>query len=100
MKKKIAGLSAAIASVVTALVGSQAFGENPWITNIVVGGLAVTMVLNLFTSEDLSRDLRNGTFEELIRSAIKRIAEDERTSLEIVQNEDGKEDPNGRRPTV
>src|SRR3546814_4302136 len=68
MKKKIAGLSAAIGSVVAALVGSSAFGENPWITNIVVGGLAITMVLNLFTSEDISRDLRNGTFEELIRS--------------------------------
>src|SRR3546814_6264500 len=72
MKKKIAGLSAAIGSVVAALVGSSAFGENPWITNIVVGGLAITMILNLFTSEDISRDLRHGTFEELIRNAVKR----------------------------
>ncbi|HEX7764613.1 MAG TPA: hypothetical protein VF433_13515 [Cellvibrio sp.] len=92
MKKKVAGLSAAIASVVTALVGSQAFGENPWITNIVVGGLAITMVLNLFTSEDLSRDLRNGTFEQLIRDAIQRIAEDERTKLEIRPDDSREED--------
>jgi hypothetical protein len=92
MKKKVAGVSAAIGSVVAALVGSQAFGENPWITNIVVGGLAITMVLNLFTSEDISRDLRNGTFEELIRSAIKRIAEDEQTSLEIRQNDSREEE--------
>lgn len=100
MKKKVASVSAVIGSVVTALVGSQAFGENPWVTNIVLVGLAVTIVLNTFTTEDISRDLRNGTFEELIRSAIKRIAEDERTSLEIVQQEEGKEDGNGRRPTV
>jgi hypothetical protein len=96
MKKKVAGLSAAIASVVTALVGSQAFGENPWITNIVVGGLAITMVLNLFTSEDLSRDLRNGTFEQLIRDAIQRIAEDEQTKLEIRPDDSREEDnPHG-----
>lgn len=92
MKKKIAGISAAIGSVVAALVGSSAFGENPWITNIVVGGLAITMVLNLITSEDISRDLRNGTFEELIRGAIQRIAEDERTNLEIRQNSSREED--------
>lgn len=91
MKKKVAGLSAAIGSVIAALVGSSAFGENPWITNLVIGGLAVTMVLNLFTSEDLSRDLRNGTFEQLIRDAIKRIAEDEQTKLEI-RNDPREED--------
>lgn len=92
MKKKIAGLSAAIGSVVAALIGSSAFGENPWFTNLVMGGLAITMVLNLFTSEDISRDLRNGTFEELIRNAVKRIAEDEQTSLEIRQNDSREED--------
>lgn len=91
MKKKVAGLSAAIGSVIAALVGSSAFGENPWITNLVIGGLAVTMVLNLFSSEDLSRDLRNGTFEQLIRDAIKRIAEDEQTKLEI-RNDPREED--------
>ncbi len=90
MKKKVAGLSAAIGSVIAALVGSSAFGENPWVTNLVIGGLAITVVLNLFTSEDLSRDLRNGTFEELIREAIKRIAADEQTKLEIRQ--DGEEE--------
>jgi hypothetical protein len=92
MKKKIAGLSAAIGSVVAALIGSSAFGENPWFTNLVMGGLAITMVLNLFTSEDISRDLRNGTFEELIRNAVKRIAEDEQTNLEIRQNDSREED--------
>lgn len=92
MKKKIAGISAAIGSVVAALIGSSAFGDNPWVTNIVVGGLAITMVLNLITSEDISRDLRNGTFEDLIRGAIKKIAEDERTSLEIRQNDSREED--------
>ncbi len=96
MQKKVAGLSAAIGSVVAALVGSSAFGENEWFTNLVLIGLAFTMVLNLFTSEDLSRDLRNGTFEELIRSAIKRIAEDEKTSLEIRPDDSREEDnPHG-----
>ncbi len=92
MKKKVASVSAVIGSVVATLVGSQAFGENPWITNLAIVGLAVTVVLNTFTTEDISRDLRNGTFEELIRAAIKRIADDERTSLEIVQNETREED--------
>lgn len=92
MKKKIASVSAAIGSVVAALLGSPSFGDNPYITNLAVAGLAITVVLNTFTTEDISRDLRNGTFEELIRGAIKRIAEDERTSLEIRQDSSREED--------
>ena len=92
MKKKVASVSAVIGSVVATLVGSQAFGENPWVTNLAIVGLAVTVVLNTFTTEDISRDLRNGTFEELIRAAIKRIADDERTSLEIRPQNDTREE--------
>ena len=95
MKTKIAALAAAIGGVVTALVGSAAFGENPWVTNLAIGGLAVTMLLNAFTTENNSQDLRNGTFEKLIRDAIKRIAEDERTSLELRQESREEDNPHG-----
>ena len=96
MKTKIAALAAAIGGVVTALVGSESFGDNAWVTNVAIAGLAITMVRNMFTTENISRDLRNGTFEDLIREAIKKIAADERTSLEIRQESREEENPNGR----
>jgi hypothetical protein len=91
VKKKIASAAAAIGAVVTALVGSQAFGENAWVTNVTIAGLAITMVLNSFTTEDLSRDLRNGTFTELLRDALRKIADEESSSLEIRPNNDVRE---------
>lgn len=92
MKKKIAASVAGFGGVTTALVGSQAFGDNPWVTNIAFAGIAVTMVLNLFSTEDLSRDLRNGTFTELLRDALKKIAEEESSSLEIRPNDTREEE--------
>lgn len=63
--------------------------------------LAVTQMVNNAkvektetTVNELNKDLRNGTFERLVREALTKIAADETTALHITQER--KEDGNGR----
>lgn len=40
------------------------------------------------TVTELNKDLRNGTFERLVREALEKIADDPNTQLHIVRKED------------
>lgn len=88
MKKKIAAVAAAVTSVVTALMGSQLYGANSWVTYLATGGLAVVVVLDLFTTENLKEDLRNGRFAELLKEAIKRLEEEQIQTVNRTREED------------
>lgn len=92
MKKKIAALAAAIGSVVTAIMGSQLYGTNNWVTYIATGGLTLVVVLDLFTTENLSQDLRNGRFADLLKEAIKKLEEEQNQAANNTREEDN---PNG-----
>lgn len=85
MNRKIVAFGSAIGGVAAALIGTQAFGSNQWVTYVALGGLAIATVLTHNTTEQVSKDLHNGTFEELLRAALKKIAEEDGTPLEIVQ---------------
>jgi hypothetical protein len=80
------------------VIGTQIVGPDdqatPWITSL-LGFFAVTITQilgNKDTSaakekvEELNKDLRNGTFERLLREAIQKVAADEATKLEIHSN--------------
>lgn len=95
MNKKIVAFGSAIGGVAAALIGTQAFGSNQWVTYLALGGLAIATVLTHNSAEQVNKDLHNGTFEELLRAALKKIAEEDGTPLEIVQeptHDSGEED--------
>lgn len=95
MNKKIVAFGSAIGGVAAALIGTQAFGSNQWVTYVALFGLAIAQVLTHNTAEQVNRDLHNGTFEKLLRQALEQIAKDENTSLEIVHeptHDNGEED--------
>ena len=77
------------------ILGTQVVGVDeqatPWITSL-LGFFAVTITQILGNKEttdakekvdSLNKDLRNGTFERLLREAIQKVAADEATKLEI-----------------
>lgn len=77
------------------VLGTQVIGidqqATPWITSL-LGFFAVTITQILGNKdtteakekvEELNKDLRNGTFERLLREAIEKVAADEATKLEI-----------------
>ena len=77
------------------VLGTQVIGidqqATPWITSL-LGFFAVTITQILGNKDttdakekvdELNKDLRNGTFERLLREAIEKVAADEKTSLEI-----------------
>lgn len=90
---------------VALVLGIVVFGADdsaaPYITTV-LGMLGVTiaqMMGNKETAEtketvtELNKDLRNGTFERLVREALEKIASDPDTRLEITQerrDEDGR----------
>lgn len=83
MNKKIVASVSSLGSVAAALVASQAFGSNQWVTIVGLSGLAITALLTHNTAEQVNRDLHNGTFEKLLREAIQKLAEEEKTPIEI-----------------
>lgn len=101
----IASVAFATLAVILTL-GTLVFGVTneavPYITSVLgFIGLAVTQMVSNSkvektetTVNELNKDLRNGTFERLVREAITKIAADEATSLHITQER--KEDGNGR----
>lgn len=77
------------------VLGTQVIGidqqATPWITSL-LGFFAVTITQILGNKDsadakekvdELNKDLRNGTFERLLREAIEKVAADEATKLEI-----------------
>lgn len=80
------------------VLGTQVIGIDeqavPWITSL-LGFFAVTITQILGNKDttdakqkvdELNKDLRNGTFERLLREAIIKVAADEATKLEIRSN--------------
>lgn len=80
---------------VSLVVGTQVVGVDeqaaPWVATL-LGFFAVTINQILGNREatqtkekvqELDKDLRNGTFERLLREAIEKVAADDTTSLEI-----------------
>lgn len=97
-KTVMTGVIALSTLAVGLILGTQVVGVDeqatPWITSL-LGFFAVTVtqiISQKDTSdakekvEELNKDLRNGTFERLLREAIEKVAADERTSLEIHQD--------------
>lgn len=96
MNKTVMTGAIAFATLAVGLVlGTQVVGVDaqatPWITTL-LGFFAVTITQILGNKdstdvkekvEELNKDLRNGTFERLLREAITKIATDETTKLEI-----------------
>lgn len=92
------------------VLGTQVIGidqqATPWITSL-LGFFAVTITQILGNKdttdakekvEELNKDLRNGTFERLLREAIEKVAADEATKLEIRNgNESVKEESTDER---
>jgi len=85
------------------IIGTQIVGVNdqatPWITSLLgFFAITITQILNNKDTEDaknkvteLNKDLRNGTFERLVREAILKIAADETTKLEITTTPEGRD---------
>lgn len=101
--------SVAFAALAVALVlGVVVFGVNDTVIPFVATvlgflGLGVTQLVGTAKAEkteaavtELNKDLRNGTFERLVREALTKIAEDPDTSLHITQTR-REETDNGRR---
>ncbi|QAX92929.1 hypothetical protein SEA_WHEEHEIM_21 [Streptomyces phage WheeHeim] len=96
MNKTVMTGAIAFATLAVGLVlGTQVVGVDdqatPWITSL-LGFFAVTITQILGNKdtteakekvEELNKDLRNGTFERLLREAIQKVAADEATKLEI-----------------
>lgn len=91
----IAGAVLFTALAVALVIGTTITGLDDRVTPLVTTvlgfiGLAVSQILGNKSAEEtkestekLNADLRNGTFERLVREAIYKIAHDETTSLEI-----------------
>lgn len=97
-KTVLTGVIALSTLAVGLILGTQVIGVDeqatPWITSL-LGFFAVTVTQIIGQKdtsdakekvEELNKDLRNGTFERLLREAIEKVAADERTSLEIHQD--------------
>lgn len=88
---------------VVLVLGTQVLGVSdtatPYVTTVLSFiGLAVGQLISTKKSEnaenvvnDLNKDLRNGTFERLLREALIKVAQDQGTSLEI-RNGNGREE--------
>lgn len=111
MNKTVMTGAIAFATLAVGLVlGTQVVGiddqATPWITSL-LGFFAVTITQILGNKDttdaknkvdELNKDLRNGTFERLLREAIEKVAADEKTSLEIHNgNESEKEESTDER---
>lgn len=96
----IVGAIAICTLAVILVLGTQVLGMNdsatPYITSVLgFFGLTVAQLVTTSKTEktdqkitELSKDLRNGTFERLLRESIHKIAKDDTTALEIVQNDE------------
>lgn len=95
--------AAVFGSLAVALIlGTQLFkgdlNNGSVVTVLGMLGLAISQLLNNADTqetrektEQLNKDLRNGTFERLLREALDKLAKENGVPLEI-QNQDGKED--------
>lgn len=99
----IAGAVLFTALAVALVIGTTITGVDDHTTPLITTvlgfiGLSVSQILGnksteetKETTEQLNADLRNGTFERLVREAIVKIAKDETTSLEIKTDETSQE---------
>lgn len=97
-RTQIVGTVAFVTLAVALVLGVSVLGvddkNTPLITSVLgFIGLAIGQVVSTSKSEsaerqvtELSRDLRNGTFERLVREALQKIADDDNTSLTITRN--------------
>lgn len=103
-RTSIVGAIAFTTLAVVLVLGTQVLGVDdkatPFVT-MILGfiGLTVSQLVGTQKTEkaadkvdELNKDLRNGTFERLLREAIEKVAADSATSLNITQDESGKED--------
>lgn len=100
----MAGAVSFTALAVALILGTQVLGVDdsatPWITTVLgFIGVTVTQLVATKSSEDakeqtnqLNKDLRNGTFERLLRESLEKLANENGVPLEIKSNEQGKED--------
>lgn len=103
-RTSIVGAIAFTTLAVVLVLGTQVLGVDdkatPFVT-MILGfiGLSVAQLVGTQKSEsasdkvdELNKDLRNGTFERLMREAIIKVAKDAGTSLNITHDETDKED--------
>jgi len=101
---RVVGAIAFTTLAVVLVLGTQVLGVDgkatPFVT-MILGfiGLSVSQLVSTQKSEnvaeqvtELNKDLRNGTFERLLREAIVKVADDANTNLHIdTDNMNGKE---------
>lgn len=106
-KTAITGATVLTAIAAAVVLGTTWLGDDsstPLVTTVLgFIGLAVTQLVGQKsidsakeTVEELNQDLHNGTFERLLREAIKKVAEDESTKLEIHQDTPDNKTEGGR----
>lgn len=100
-KTTMAGAVSFAALAVALILGTQMLGVDdsttPWITTVLgFLGVTVTQLISTHASEkaekqteQLNKDLRNGTFERLLRETLDKLAHENGVPLEIKR---GKED--------
>lgn len=92
MNKRIVALATSIGGVAAALLTTQAFGTEPWVTYLALGGMAISQLLTHSTVEQVNQDLHNGTFQKLLKDALKQLAKEEGVPLEVRQPEEHREE--------
>lgn len=102
-RTQIVGAVAFVTLAVALVLGVSVLGvddkNTPLITSVLgFIGLAIGQVMATAKSEaterkvtELSADLRNGTFERLVREALQKIADDDSTNL-VIHRTNGRED--------
>jgi hypothetical protein len=92
MNKRFVAFISAFGGVAAALVTTQAFGTEPWVTYLALGGLAISQLLTHSSVDQVNKDLHNGTFEKLLKEALKALAKEEGVPLEVRQPEEHREE--------
>lgn len=71
---------------VTTVLGFLSLGVTQFVSAMKADKTETAVAKTEEAVTELNKDLRNGTFERLVREALTRIAEDPDTSLHITQN--------------
>jgi hypothetical protein len=92
MNKRIVALATSIGGVAAALLTTQAYSDNQWVMYLALGGMAISQLLTHSTVEKVNQDLHNGTFQKLLKEALKALAKEEGVPLEMKQEEHREEE--------